>query len=80
MRFRLTIILVLVLLFIVLIAQNAGEASITYLFWTATMSHIVLLGITFLVGFVVGFLLGRPWRRKREFARVKRTPGDDSDA
>jgi len=72
MRFRLTIILVLVLLFIVLIAQNTGDASITFLFWTATASRIVLLAITFLVGLVVGFLLGRPWRRKKEFARVKR--------
>jgi uncharacterized integral membrane protein len=77
MRFRLTVILLLVVLFIVLIAQNAGEASITFLFWTATMSHIVLLGITFLVGLVVGFLLGRPWRRKKEFARVKRASESD---
>jgi len=72
MRFRLTVILLLVLLFIVLIAQNTGDASITFLFWTATASRIVLLAITFLVGLVVGFLLGRPWRRKKEFARVKR--------
>ncbi len=72
MRFRLTVILLLVLLFIVLIAQNTGDASITFLFWTATASRIVLLAITFLVGLVVGFLLGRPWRRKKDFARVKR--------
>ena len=75
MRSRLSVILFLVLLFIVLIAQNTGEASITFLFWTATMSRIVLLAITFLVGIVVGFLIGRPWRhRKREFAKVKKTP------
>lgn len=75
MRFRLTVILVLVLLFVVLIAQNTSDASITFLFWTATTSHIILLAITFLVGIVVGFLLGRPWRRrKKEFAKVTRTP------
>ncbi len=74
MRFRLTIVLLLVMLFIVLIAQNTGEDSITFLFWTAKMSRIVLLGIAFLVGIVVGFLLGRPWRRRRtEFAKVKKT-------
>ncbi len=80
MRFRLTIILVLVLLFIVLIAQNTGEASITFLFWTAKMSHIVLLAITFLVGIVVGFLLGRPWRRQssRGYATVDRAPTDET--
>lgn len=65
MRARVTIILLLVVLFVVLIAQNAGESSITFLFWTATTSHIVLLAIAFLVGIVVGFLLGRPWRKKR---------------
>jgi uncharacterized integral membrane protein len=75
MRFRLTVILLLVVLFVVLIAQNTGDALITFLFWTATMSRIVLLAIAFLVGIVVGFLLGRPWRRKkREFARVERAP------
>ena len=75
MRSRLSVILFLVLLFIVLIAQNTGEASITFLFWTATMSRIVLLAITFLVGIVVGFLIGRPWRRRKgEFAKVKKTP------
>jgi uncharacterized integral membrane protein len=75
MRFRLTIILLLVMLFVVLIAQNTGDASITFLFWTATMSRIVLLAITFSVGILVGFLLGRPWRRKKEFAKVQRAPG-----
>ena len=77
MRFRLTIILLLVVLFIVLIAQNTGDASITFLFWTATASRIVLLAITFLVGIVVGFLLGRPWRRKRKQANLQQTPQDE---
>ena len=74
MRFRLTVILLLVVLFIVLIAQNTGDASITFLFWTATASRLILLAITFLVGIVVGFLLGRPWRRKKQFAKVEREP------
>ena len=71
MRYRLTIVLLLVVLFIVLIAQNAGDDSITFLFWTATMSRIVLLAIAFLVGIVVGFLLGRPWRRKKSETALK---------
>ena len=79
MRSRLSVILLLVLLFIVLIAQNTGEASITFLFWTATMSRIVLLAITFLVGIVVGFLIGRPWRRRRKvYAKVERTPNESA--
>ena len=79
-RFRLTVILVLVMLFIVLIAQNTGDASITFLFWSATMSRIVLLTITFAVGILVGFLLGRPWRRrKKEFARIKKVPAEGND-
>ena len=78
MRFRLTVILLLVVLFIVLIAQNTGDASITFLFWTAAASRIVLLAITFLVGIVVGFLLGRPWRRrKRQRADLQRPPQDE---
>ena len=79
MRSRLSVILLLVSLFIVLIAQNTGEASITFLFWTATMSRTVLLAITFLVGIVVGFLIGRPWRcRRREYATVEKTPNESA--
>ena len=79
MRSRLSVILLLVLLFIVLIAQNTGNASITFLLWTATMSRIVLLAITFLVGIVVGFLIGRPWRRRRrEYAKVEKTPDESA--
>jgi len=77
LRFRLTVILLLIVLFIVLIAQNSGTASITFLFWTATLSHIALLGITFLAGILVGFLLGRPWRRKKKYARVKKPEKDE---
>jgi putative membrane protein len=77
MRFRLGVILLLVLLFIVLIAQNTGVASITFLFWTATMSRIVLLAITFLVGIVVGFLLGRPWRRRKKDVETIRKSAEE---
>ena len=41
MRFRLTVILLLIVMFIVLIAQNTGDASITFLFWSATTTGIL---------------------------------------
>lgn len=76
MKFRWTVILLLVVLFVVLIAQNTGDTSITFLFWTMSTSKPIMLGITFLVGLVVGFLSGRPWRRKKkEYAKVKKVAG-----
>ena len=41
MRFRLAIALLLVVMFIVLIAENTGDASITFLFWSATTTGIL---------------------------------------
>jgi putative membrane protein len=79
LRSRLSVILFLVLLFIVLIAQNTENVSLTFLFWTTTMSRIALLAMMFLVGIVVGFLIGRPWRRrKREFAKVEKAPEESA--
>jgi len=64
MRTRLAVILVLAVLFVVILAQNTENASVTLLFWTPTMSRIVLFAIIFGLGCITGILLGRPWRRK----------------
>jgi len=74
MRVRGVIILVLLLLFVVLIAQNAQVVTVRLLFWDLVMSRIVLLALTLVVGVVVGFLLGRPWRKRRDYVITSKKP------
>jgi len=84
MRLRGVVILVLLLLFVIVIAQNAKVVTVRLLFWDLEMSRIVLLALTLAVGVVVGFLLGRPWRRRRGSAVASRpsdadrTPGSNT--
>ncbi len=69
MRVRSVVILVLLLLFLVVIVQNTEVVSVRLLFWDLEMSRIILLALSLAVGVIVGFLLGRPWRRRERYAR-----------
>jgi len=73
-RVRTVAILVLLLLSLVVIVQNTEVVSVRLLFWDLMMSRIILLALSLAVGAVVGFLLGRPWRRREQYARTKRPP------
>jgi uncharacterized integral membrane protein len=74
MRVRSVVILVLLLLFLVVVVQNTEVDSVRLLFWDLEMSRIILLALSLAVGVIVGFLLGRPWRRRERYARPRRTP------
>jgi uncharacterized integral membrane protein len=53
----------LVVLFLIVVFQNAQEARIDFLFFSVTMPLIVVLLISALVGLVVGYALAA-WRRR----------------
>ncbi len=74
MRVRTAVILALLVLFLVVIVQNTEVVSVRLLFWDLVMSRIILLALSLAVGVIVGFLLGRPWRRREQYARPKRPP------
>jgi uncharacterized integral membrane protein len=73
MRIRVGIIFVLLLLFLTVIAQNTEEITIQAFFWAISSPRFVLLGITLLVGVLIGILLGRPWRRTKKVAAKPKT-------
>ena len=73
-RVRTVSILVLVLLSLVVIVQNTEVVSVRILFWDLVMSRIILLALSIAVGVIIGFLLGRPWRKREQYARPKRPP------
>jgi len=74
MRVRSVVILVLLLLFLIVVVQNTEVVSVRVLFWDLTMSRIILLALSLAVGVIIGFLLGRPWQRRRQYASTKQPP------
>lgn len=80
MRMRSVVILVLLLLFLVVVVQNTEVVSVRLLFWDLVMSRIILLALSLAVGVIVGFLLGRPWRRRGQYAITKKPPKTREDS
>ena len=77
MRVRSVVIIVLLLLFLIIVVQNTDVVSVRLLFWDLTMSRIILLALSLAVGVIVGFLLGRPWRKPKQYAISKTPPKEE---
>ncbi|MCK9229670.1 MAG: hypothetical protein M0Q23_05520 [Syntrophales bacterium] len=63
-RTRSIVVLVILILFGIILLQNAEETSLKLLFWNISMSRIIFFPLLFVSGLVVGFILGRV-RRSR---------------
>ena len=59
MKPKLIVALVLVALSVVFVAQNTEVVSVHLYFWTLQMSRIILIAGMFIIGCIVGFLLGK---------------------
>jgi len=59
MKAKTIIILVLIALFLIILFQNTQVVELRLLFWTISMSRIILFPLTLLVGIIIGFVLGR---------------------
>jgi uncharacterized integral membrane protein len=57
MRLKTVVIAVLVLFFGILLAQNTQVVTFQFLFWELSMSRIVVLLLSGLVGFVLAYIL-----------------------
>ncbi len=56
MKPKVIVILVLVVLFLIILAQNTHVITLNLLFWTISMSQIILIAFVLLGGFVIGYL------------------------
>jgi uncharacterized integral membrane protein len=77
MKPRSVIVLILLMLFLIVIVQNTEVVSVRLLFWDFVMSRIILLALSLSIGIVIGFLLGRPGRKQKQFAITKQPPKND---
>lgn len=65
MKTKVILVLVLFALLAVLLAQNTGIVTYRFLFWTVSLSQVVIAPLLALAGFVLGFVIGAA-RRKRK--------------
>ena len=57
MKYKLGAALVLILLAVIFIVQNAAIVNVQLIFWTISISRIVLMLIILIIGIIVGFLM-----------------------
>ncbi|MDP8211165.1 MAG: lipopolysaccharide assembly protein LapA domain-containing protein [Candidatus Stygibacter australis] len=65
MKAKTIIILVLIALFLIILFQNTQVVELRLLFWTISMSRIILFPLTLLVGIIIGFVLGRYGKKEK---------------
>ena len=59
MNLKIIIALVLILLLGVIIVQNTQVVTLKLLFWEITLSRIILIALTLLIGFVIGYIVAK---------------------
>ena len=57
-------ILVLVILFLIILAQNTQVLTLRLFFWSISMSQIILIAFVLVGGFVIGYLTAMTARKK----------------
>jgi uncharacterized integral membrane protein len=55
---------------VVFALQNTDAADIDFLFWDAGVALWIVIGVTAILGFVVGWLLGRASGKRRAIERI----------
>ncbi len=65
MKPKVIVILVLVILFLIILAQNTQVTSLHLLFWSISMSQIILIAIILIGGFILGYLTSMLTRKNR---------------
>lgn len=63
MKAKTIIILVLIGLFAIILIQNTQVVPMQLFFWKLSMSRIILVLFFALIGFVIGFLLGKTGKK-----------------
>ena len=57
MRPKTIFVLIVVILFLIIILQNTQVVTLRFFFWEISMSQIILLLSTALIGLVVGYII-----------------------
>ncbi|MFD0748801.1 hypothetical protein ACFQZS_01520 [Mucilaginibacter calamicampi] len=78
MRITTMLIIVITVLLTIVLMQNTDPVRFTILFSDVRMSKLTAMAATAVVGFVLGYLVGRP-KRAREIAPQYREDDEEGD-
>lgn len=59
MKAKTIVVLILIALFLVILIQNTQAVALRLFFWKIGVSQIILIPLTMLIGFVVGYIVAR---------------------
>jgi uncharacterized integral membrane protein len=59
MKPKTIVVLVVIALFLIILIQNTQVVTLRLLFWKVGMSQIVLVPLTMLIGFVLGYIVAK---------------------
>lgn len=65
MKPRTIVLLICGILFLVILLQNTQVVSIQFLLWKISMSRIIFLPLVFIIGFIIGYFVGRTSRKSK---------------
>jgi uncharacterized integral membrane protein len=75
MRFKIIVLLLLIVLFTIFVVQNTEPVSMQLFFWhIAELPKIILLTVTLVVGIVLGFILSAVMNKKKKLPLEKTKP------
>lgn len=59
MKAKVIVVLVLIGLFLVILIQNTQVVTLRLLFWKVGMSQIILIPLTMLIGYILGYIVAK---------------------
>lgn len=65
MNTKVVVGIVLLALLVVLLVQNTAVVTYRLLFWTVSLSQVVLVPLIAILGFVIGYIAGSIRRRRK---------------
>lgn len=65
MQTKIFLLIALLIVFVIFILQNAGAASLRFLFWQVTMSMILWITFSFVLGVLAAELLSKIRQKNR---------------
>ena len=64
MKPKIVLLIVVIVLLLVLVIQNSQEAVLRILFWRIAMPQIIFVPLAVVLGFFLGYFVGRSDRKK----------------
>jgi uncharacterized integral membrane protein len=65
MKAKMIVVLVALLLALIILVQNTQAVTFRLFFWSAEISQLLLVLVTLVLGFVLGFLVAKLTGRKK---------------